>query len=106
MQTGSLSSMPNGEEILKEISPKRNEGEKWPGELTEVMKQIHDFNPLEIPENARPDFLHAFDELQISELATAAGFTILKLVQGFHPGHPSLMRSENSNLQLIAKKPL
>ncbi len=105
---GGLAAMPGGDQLKAEIERRQAEGIRWPGEMHDWDKMIQrDFDASHdnMPDSARPDFFHILTIPQVREAASAAGFTIVSLEAGDHPGYPSILRGPTSNLQLIARRP-
>ncbi len=101
-----MAAMINGPTILEEIERKRLAGVRWPGEMTDVSLFMNNIlQPLDFPDNAKPDFFHVFSLEQVRALAEEAGFEIVSLAAAMHPGYPEFMRTSTSNLQLHARRP-
>jgi SAM-dependent methyltransferase len=100
-----ISNWPLGHLITAELEKRRALGLRWPGELSNFHTLMADeMVPLDIPDNARPDFFHLFTKDQVGEFARNAGFQIITLEAGEHPGYPTFMRTASSNLQLVAQR--
>lgn len=92
------------EQVFEE---RRAAGHKWPGELTEdefdafITKAMKE---LDLPDEARPPYLHTFSPEVIADVATRAGFRVVSCEARMHPGYPEVFRGTagRPNVQLVA----